>query len=1021
MANIGVAKASYYADLSVSKHAKESIKATERIAQTRTKISAGDQVSFSTMEDKLRLDIAAKSGAIRSMASAQAYLAATMNALESGEFILKQLHDIAVLASDDTKTSEELSALDTGAENLADEFHKLMTSAQYKGKLVFTETTSDMQVKAGLGQSAIDIGVGEVEYDDLYDHTNPALNSLSAGITYEIIEPLTDEQKETILARTSGLNAQQLQVGDQFTVISQSENEDGPGLHTNDLYYADDDGSVPFDATSKVSHASNFLGGYLDVEIDNNGEVSDNFDIISGDGSAGTITFNSETGIVSYVDPVVGAIEIGEIDSAESEEGDPPRNGQNGEPLRINFYPDATIPGTSDLANGNFSGGSTNWNVYNDRVDFGSTFTVNGVEIPTPSEAKMAEATLVVSELGENDPGFTSPPANDDAVVEETSAPLFTVSTEGDDIDGAYLSLNTGSFDFALDKTMNFELSDFANVRTMEFELEDFANVRTMEFELEDFANVRTMEFELEDFANNTDTFSANLTIDFGSWTESSGTYTFSDSDPASSTNLNFTDKTVSEVVDLLDGVSGLTAELLDVNGDGSSYAVRITSENTGFENGFRISGSGAATDERWTTPSVPTGHTYSNDFTRLASEMFSANLTIDFGSWTESGGTYTFSDSDPASSASLNFNNKTLSEVIDLIEDVSGLTARLVSNPDNPSLTVQIRSEETGFQKGFRISGSGAATDERWTTPSIPTDHTYSNDFTQLAEDFHGSGVLHGPAMVSDEFEAQEGDILKLRYKAEGDDDWYHVASYIVDSSDNITMALNEWGKTTDGWQNLSVEVPKDDDNYRFVFVNGTWDQSNGRAAGALMYIDDVRAEDPYETQDSAVQQLMRSINYSSSSNDQEYVKNVLITANDGSTSISDTSRIFNTEYDEKIMVAPTLNLVNPVSLGASNTLGTDGSTDHSVVVSKIEEVQSRIETARSVAKAQYTVLESAIENATDMRAQFFWGADAISDPDFFADTAYFTKQQIMQDQAAAILAQANKSQGGLMKLVDT
>ena len=613
MANIGVAKASYYADLSVSKHAKESIKATERIAQTRTKISAGDQVSFSTMEDKLRLDIAAKSGAIRSMASAQAYLAATMNALESGEFILKQLHDIAVLASDDTKTSEELLALDTGAENLADEFHKLMTSAQYKGKQVFTETTSDMQVKAGLGQSAIDIGVGEVEYDDLYDHTNPALNSLSAGITYEIIEPLTDEQKETILARTSGLNAQQLQVGDQFTVISQSENEDGPGLHTNDLYYADDDGSVPFDATSKVSHASNFLGGYLDVEIDNNGEVSDNFDIISGDGSAGTITFNSETGIVSYIDPVVGAIEIGEIDSAESEEGDPPRNGQNGEPLRINFYPDATIPGTSDLANGNFSGGSTNWNVYNDRVDFGSTFTVNGVAIPTPSEAVMAEATLVASELSENDPGFTSPPANDDAVLEQTSAPSFTVLTEGDDIDGAYLSLDTGSFNFAADRTMNFELAGFANVRTMEFELEDFANVRTMEFELEDFANVRTMEFELQDFANNTDMFSANLTIDFGSWTESGGTYTFSDNNPASSTNLNFTDKTVSEVVDLLDGVSGLTAELIR-NADNSAHTVRITSENTGFENGFRISGSGAATDERWTTPSVPTGHTYSND-----------------------------------------------------------------------------------------------------------------------------------------------------------------------------------------------------------------------------------------------------------------------------------------------------------------------------------------------------------------------------------------------------------------------
>ena len=112
-----------------------------------------------------------------------------------------------------------------------------------------------------------------------------------------------------------------------------------------------------------------------------------------------------------------------------------------------------------------------------------------------------------------------------------------------------------------------------------------------------------------------------------------------------------------------------------------------------------------AATDERWTTPSIPTDHTYSNDFTRLASDTFSANLTIDFGSWTESGGTYTFSDSDPASSTNLNFTDKTVSEVVDLFDGVSGLTAELISNADNSAHTV------------VRITGSGAATDERWTT----------------------------------------------------------------------------------------------------------------------------------------------------------------------------------------------------------------------------------------------------------------------------------------------------------------
>ena len=146
MANIGVARASIYADLSATKYEKEAIKATERIAKTRTKSSAGDHVSFSAMEDTLRLDVAAKSGAIRSMVSAQGYLAATMNALDSGNYILKKLHDVAVLAADETKTSEELSALDAGAENLADEFHKLMTSAQYKGKFVFSERNSDMKV-----------------------------------------------------------------------------------------------------------------------------------------------------------------------------------------------------------------------------------------------------------------------------------------------------------------------------------------------------------------------------------------------------------------------------------------------------------------------------------------------------------------------------------------------------------------------------------------------------------------------------------------------------------------------------------------------------------------------------------------------------------------------------------------------------------------------------------------------------------------------------------------------------------
>ena len=118
--------------------------------------------------------------------------------------------------------------------------------------------------------------------------------------------------------------------------------------------------------------------------------------------------------------------------------------------------------------------------------------------------------------------------------------------------------------------------------------------------------------------------------------------------------------------------------------------------------------------------------------------------------------------------------------------------------------------------------------------------------------------------------------------------------------------------------------------------------------------------------------------------------------------------------------MVAPTMDLERPVSTGASNNLGTDGSRDPYVIVSKVEEVRDRIDLAKAMVRGQYEVLEQAIDAATDIRGEFFWGQDAISNHEAFADTAYFAKQQIMQDSAAAMLAQANINQSGLMKLVD-
>ena len=715
MANIGVARASIYADLSATKYEKEAIKATERIAKTRTKSSSGDQVSFSAMEDKLRLDIAAKSGAIRSMTTAQGYLVATMNALDSGDYILKKLHDIAVQASDGNKTTNELSALDVGAEILGDEFHKLITTANYKGKPVFSEANADMRIGTGVKDNSINIGIKQVEYDDLYDHINSPENSITTGITYEITKPLTNDQKETILARTSGLNAAQLVVGAQFTVIDQAANPNTTGIHTRDLYYVDGNNTVIFDPTAIVSRNTDFKSGYLDITISNNAEASDDFNIVSGNGLSGSIVKTGNA--ISYVDPTRGSMNIGQID--------PSRNGQNGQGLRINFFDQIIIPNSSSILNGDFSNGLANWTAYVDRVDFGNNFTLaDGSSIPTPTEAQMA----TVAYIGPRAPPNPSIVGNDDAAI------------------------------------------------------------------------------------------------------------------------------------------------------------------NT--------------------------------------------------------------------------------------------------LHPNQPNFSVNVVNGELELKQG--------------------------RYFITL-----GFGIVHGPSAVSDEFTAEVGDILRLDYTAAGDFDDYHVAGYIFNTTTNaITLAINETGDTGSGRKSIEITEAGD---YRFVFINGSFDKTGGKGIGADMTIDNIESEKQYSIPDAAVQQLLRSTSYSSSSDNQHYVKDVTISANDGTNTISDTSKIFNTEYEGKIMVAPTLNLEKPVSFGATNSLGPAGAADPSVVVSKIEEVQTRIGSAKAEAKAHYSVLESAIESSTDMRAQFFWGADAISDPEFFADTAYSAKQQIMQNNAAAILAQANKSQGGLMQLVDS
>jgi flagellar hook-associated protein 2 len=212
----------------------------------------------------------------------------------------------------------------------------------------------------------------------------------------------------------------------------------------------------------------------------------------------------------------------------------------------------------------------------------------------------------------------------------------------------------------------------------------------------------KNMVFELGGFTDLTTTFTANLTIDFGSWSQTStqsdtavasyesgktyvansaitdatdktalmndtdwsgigdvaendiftasstasaplnsgaviseiDAYEFSDANLASNETISFTDETVVQIAARLSSISGLSAQIIDKNGDGSSYSLIVSSENTGAQSGFKITEVSSSVAGRWATTEVPLSDAISNSFSQLAKD---ASFKLDGTSVTRS------------------------------------------------------------------------------------------------------------------------------------------------------------------------------------------------------------------------------------------------------------------------------------------------------------------------------------------------------------------------------------------------
>ena len=104
---------------------------------------------------------------------------------------------------------------------------------------------------------------------------------------------------------------------------------------------------------------------------------------------------------------------------------------------------------------------------------------------------------------------------------------------------------------------------------------------------------------------------------------------------------------------------------------------------------------------------------------------------------------------------------------------------------------------------------------------------------------------------------------------------------------------------------------------------------------------------------------------------------------------------------------------------LRQTNGFGGAAAPDTDMLTAQIENVQAKINTARVQAGSQYAAIESAISYTTDLTAQYELGFNTVNDVNFSMETAHLAKNQILQQAATAMLAQANQGQQGLLQLI--
>ena len=188
MANIGATTAFYKVETSLTRANNEVSKSMERLATGKQNATAGDRSSYQAMADTFRLDYVGTKAGIKGASVVMGYLETSMRTLDSASGILSRLQELAVLGANETNTTNDADAIDFEAEKLADEFHRLLSTAKYKGKDLFVTSGGSEYVSLGGRDAEMTFGVQKVDYSGLYekDTDTTGQTAIIAGRQYKI-------------------------------------------------------------------------------------------------------------------------------------------------------------------------------------------------------------------------------------------------------------------------------------------------------------------------------------------------------------------------------------------------------------------------------------------------------------------------------------------------------------------------------------------------------------------------------------------------------------------------------------------------------------------------------------------------------------------------------------------------------------------------------------------------------------------------------------------------------------------